>query len=184
MRRSIAKRSSWASGNGKVPSNSIGFCVAITMNGVSNACVSPSTVTWRSCIASSSAACVFGEARLASSTRTRFEKIAPGRKRKRFVLWSYTWTPVMSPGSRSGVHCTRENVSPTERAIARANAVLPTPGTSSINRCPSAIRAISAWSTSPGGVRTAASIACRTRAIAATAAAARCSVASISTCSV
>ena len=38
-----------------------------------------SIVTWRSCIASSSAACVFGGARLISSARRRFAKIGPGR---------------------------------------------------------------------------------------------------------
>ena len=39
----------------------------------------PSVVTWRSCIASSSAACVFGGARLISSARRRLAKIGPGR---------------------------------------------------------------------------------------------------------
>ncbi len=38
----------------------------------------PSTVTWCSAIASSSADCVFGIARLISSTRTTFAKIGPG----------------------------------------------------------------------------------------------------------
>ena len=40
----------------------------------------PSIVTCRSCIASSSAACVFGGARLISSARRRFAKIGPGRE--------------------------------------------------------------------------------------------------------
>ena len=47
------KRSSWASGSGKVPSWSIGFCVAMTQNGGCNSCVMPSTVTRPSAIASS-----------------------------------------------------------------------------------------------------------------------------------
>ena len=72
------KRSSCASGSGYVPSYSIGFCVAITRNGGSSGCVTPSIVTWRSCIASRSAACVFGGARLISSARRRLVKIGPG----------------------------------------------------------------------------------------------------------
>ena len=44
--------------------------------------VTPSTVTCRSAIASSSADCVFGVARLISSTRTTFAKIGPGRNSK------------------------------------------------------------------------------------------------------
>ncbi len=56
--------------------------VAMTRKGRSSRCVSPSIVTWRSCIASSSAACVFGGARLISSARRRFVKIGPGRNSK------------------------------------------------------------------------------------------------------
>ena len=41
-----------------------------------------STVTWRSSMASSNAACVFGDARLISSARTRLAKMPPGRKAK------------------------------------------------------------------------------------------------------
>ena len=41
------------------------------------------TVTLRSCIASRSAAWVFGGVRLISSARTRLWKIGPGRKRRR-----------------------------------------------------------------------------------------------------
>ena len=40
------KRSSCASGSGNVPSYSIGFWVARTMNGRGSACVTPSTVIW------------------------------------------------------------------------------------------------------------------------------------------
>ena len=82
------------------------------------------------------------------------------------------------------MHWMRENSKPIDRASARASAVLPTPGTSSISTWPSLISAISTRSTSPGGVRTAASMAARIRAIAATAAAACCSVSVISTASV
>src|SRR3990170_5074811 len=44
----------------------------------------------------------------------------------------------MSEGSRSGVHCTRLNVPPMERAMARPSIVFPTPGTSVRSRCPEA----------------------------------------------
>ena len=74
------KRSSCASGSGYVPSSSIGFCVASTKNGVGSGRVSPNVVTRRSCIASSSAACVLGDARLISSASSRFVKIGPGWK--------------------------------------------------------------------------------------------------------
>src|SRR3954454_15516070 len=46
-----------------------------------------------------------------------------------------------SAGSRSGVHCTRANCMSTDRARARASAVLPTPGASSTRTWPSATRA-------------------------------------------
>jgi len=71
-------RSRWASGSPKVPSCSTGFWVAMTKKGSGRAWVSPSTVTWRSPIASSSAACVFGGARLISSARTTLANTGPG----------------------------------------------------------------------------------------------------------
>ncbi len=49
--------------------------------------MTPSTVTCRSAIASSSADCVFGIARLTSSTRTTFAKIGPGRNSKSRSRW-------------------------------------------------------------------------------------------------
>ena len=63
-----------------LPSRS-GFCVAITRNGASSSCVVVPLVTVRSCMASSSADCVFGVARLISSASTRLAKIGPGWKR-------------------------------------------------------------------------------------------------------
>ena len=51
----MRKRSSCASGSGKVPSWSIGFCVAMTRNGGLSTYVCPSTLTRRSAIASRSA---------------------------------------------------------------------------------------------------------------------------------
>src|SRR5829696_1464144 len=64
---------------------------------------------------SSSAACVLGEARLISSTRSRFAKTGPGRKSNSFVRWSKTLTPVTSDGSKSGVNWMRENEQSSER---------------------------------------------------------------------
>ncbi len=70
-----------------MPSISIGFCVATTMNGGSRKYVMPSTVTWRSSMHSSSADCVFGEARLISSPTTTLAKTAPGLNSKSRVSW-------------------------------------------------------------------------------------------------
>src|SRR5438034_911144 len=89
---------------------------------------------------SSSAACVFGEARLISSTSRRFVKTGPGRNSNSFERWLKTLTPVTSDGSRSGVNCSREKEQSIERASAFASVVLPTPGRSSMIRWPSASR--------------------------------------------
>src|SRR6478752_1717265 len=97
-------------------------------------------VTWFSCIHSRSAACVFGGARLISSTRRRFAKIGPGRNSNSFERWLKTLTPVTSDGRRSGVNWRRENEQSSERARAFASIVLPTPGKSSMIKCPSATR--------------------------------------------
>src|ERR671924_651190 len=112
----------------------------MTMNGRTSSCVSPSIVTWFSCMHSRSAACVFGEARLISSTRSRFAKTGPGLNSNSFERWSKTFTPVTSEGSRSGVNWSRENDASSERASAFASIVFPTPGKSSRIRCPSLTR--------------------------------------------
>src|SRR4051794_34249292 len=52
-------------------------------------------------------------------------------------------TPVTSLGSRSGVNWIRRTVASIDAASAFASMVLPTPGTSSSRRCPSASRTIS-----------------------------------------
>ena len=70
-------RSSWASGRGYVPSDSMGFCVAITRNGSGAGNVSRPIVTCRSCMTSSSALCTFAGARLISSASRRFVKTGP-----------------------------------------------------------------------------------------------------------
>ena len=82
------------------------------MNGPGSGWVTPSAVTWRSCIASSSAACVLAGARLTSSARTRLAKTGPGRNTTSRPRGSSTTAPVMSAGSRSGVNCTRANDQP------------------------------------------------------------------------
>src|SRR5918994_1049979 len=136
----MVNRSSCASGSGYVPSYSIGFCVAMTMNGRARWYVTPSIVTWRSCMHSSSADCVLGDARLISSTSSTFAKTGPGRNSNSFDAWLKTFTPVTSDGKRSGVNCMREKSTSTERESALASVVFPTPGRSSMIRCPSATR--------------------------------------------
>ena len=151
------KRSSCASGSGYVPSYSIGFCVATTRNGRSSWYVAPSIVTWHSCIASRSADCVFGEALLISSTRRTFVKTGPGRNSNSFVRWLKTFTPVTSVGSKSGVNWRRENDRWSERASDFARTVFPTPGKSSMIRCPSARSPRTQSSRVSRGARTASS---------------------------
>ncbi len=125
------KRSRWASGRPNVPSCSTGFCVAMTKKGLGSWCVSPSTVTCPSSIASRRAACVFGGARLISSARTTLAKMGPRSNTKSRLASRIVSVPVMSDGIRSGVNCTR----PKERTSAVANdwavSVFPVPGTSS-----------------------------------------------------
>ena len=58
----------------------MGFEVASTWNGLGSAKVRPSTVTCRSCMASSSADCVFGGVRLISSASSRPANTGPSRK--------------------------------------------------------------------------------------------------------
>ena len=128
----------------------MGFWVATTMNGRSRTYVTPSTVTCRSSIASSSADCVFGDARLISSPTTMLANTAPGLNSNSRRTWSKTDTPVTSLGSRSGVNCTRRTVQSIERASALASIVLPTPGTSSMSRWPSASSTTSARRTTSG----------------------------------
>ena len=94
-------------------------------------------------MASRSAACVFGGARLISSPSSRLQKTGPGRNSKLAVRWSKTDEPVTSEGSRSGVNCTRPKRRPVAVANERAMSVLATPGTSSSRTCPSASSASS-----------------------------------------
>src|SRR5829696_2824064 len=112
----------------------------MTMNGGASSYEKPSIVTCRSCMHSRSADCVLGEARLISSTRRRFAKTGPGRNSNSFCAWLKTFTPVTSDGKRSGVNWRREKETSSERASALASVVFPTPGRSSMIRCPSATR--------------------------------------------
>ncbi len=123
-----------------MPWCSLGFSVATRKKGWGSARATPSTVAWRSSIGSSNADWVRGVARLISSTRTTLAKIGPGTNSNSLRSWWYTVTPVRSEGSRSGVACTRLNVPPIDRATALASVVLPTPGTPSSRRFPSASR--------------------------------------------
>jgi len=105
--------------------------------------VSPSIVTWRSSIASSSADCVFGGVRLISSARRRLVKIGPLRSENSAVCGLKTVVPTTSAGMRSGVNWMRRNGAPSSAANVRTNSVLAVPGTPSIRMCPfprSAIR--------------------------------------------
>ena len=77
------KRSTCASGSGYVPSDSIGFCVAITRNGAGTRCVWPPIVTCRSCMTSSRADCTLAGARLISSASRKLQKTGPSSVSKR-----------------------------------------------------------------------------------------------------
>ena len=99
---------------------------------------------------SSSADCVFGDARLISSPTTMLAKTAPGLNSNSRVSWLKTETPVTSLGSRSGVNWMRRTEQSSERASALASIVLPTPGTSSMSRWPSASSTVSASRTTSG----------------------------------
>ena len=107
-------------------------------------------MTWRSAMHSSSADWVFGEARLISSAITTLANTGPGRNSNSAVCRLKIDMPVMSPGSRSGVNCTRLTEQSIERASALASDVLPTPGTSSTSRWPSASSVTSARRTTSG----------------------------------
>ena len=71
-----------------MPSYSTGLAVASTWNGAGSLKVCPSTVTWRSCMASSSAACVLGGVRFTSSASSSPVNSGPGRKANSPAPWS------------------------------------------------------------------------------------------------
>ena len=134
----IRNRSSWDSGSGNVPTCSVGFWVAMTKKGSGRRRVSPSAVTWCSSIASSSALCVLGVARLISSARITWANTGPGWNLNAPLSRSYTDTPMISAGSMSLVNWMRWKSRPSVLARTCASVVLPTPGRSSMSRCPRA----------------------------------------------
>ena len=123
-----------------MPSSSIGFCVASTMNGAGSGYITPPIDVWRSCIASNIALCVLALERLISSSRTKLACTGPSRVSNVAVCGSYTWVPRMSLGSRSGVHWMRTNDALTAQASVAAAVVLARPGTLSRRMWPSARR--------------------------------------------
>src|SRR5829696_2001393 len=127
----------------------------MTRKGRASSCVWTSTVTLRSCMHSSRPDCVLGDARLISSTSTRLANTGPGRKSKRPSRELKTVVPTTSAGSRSAVHWMRAYCARTERANARASAVLPTPGWSSTSTWPSASNATSTSLTTSSAALTA-----------------------------
>jgi hypothetical protein len=89
----------------------MGFCVASTKNGSGSGRRTPLVVTCRSCMASSSAACVRGGVRLISSASSTLVNTGPCMKLiSRPPLLRFSWmisVPVMSVGMRSGVNWMR-----------------------------------------------------------------------------
>ena len=94
--------------------------------------------TWRSFIASSSALWVLGVERLISSASTMWWKTGPFLNSNAPDLPLKMDTPRMSDGRRSEVNWMRWKVRSRLLESASARVVLPTPGMSSIRRCPSA----------------------------------------------
>ena len=111
----------------------------------------PCTVTRRSCIASSSAACVFGGVRLISSASSTLANTGPGMKiSRRWPVSGSSWmtsVPVTSDGMRSGVNWMRENLRSSARDSVEMSSVLARPGTPTSRQLPPANSAISACST-------------------------------------
>src|SRR5215510_1752313 len=88
----------------------------------------PSSVTLRSCIASSKAACVFGGVRLISSASSTSQKIGPFVSVNVLVWKLNRLVPTMSPGIRSGVNWMRPNLRLRLRAKHWARSVFAVPG--------------------------------------------------------
>ena len=132
--------STWASGNGYVPSDSIGFCVASTRNGFGTGNVLCPIVTCRSCITSSRADCTFAGARLISSASRKLQNTGPSSVSKSAWSGRNTRVPTRSLGTRSGVNWTRLKLPPRTDAVVLIVSVFARPGTPSISRWPPASR--------------------------------------------
>ena len=107
---------------------------------------SPSIVTCRSCMTSSSADCVLAGARLISSASRRFVKTGPWRVTNWPLASNSVW-PTTSAGMRSGVNWMRAKLPSNVRASARTSSVLPRPGTPSSSTWPPASSAVNVCST-------------------------------------
>ena len=136
------KRSICASGSGYVPSDSIGFWVAMTRNGSGTRCVVSPIVTWCSCITSRSADCTFAGARLISSASRKLQKTGPRWVSNEPVSARYIRVPTRSDGTRSGVNWMRLKDPPRTLAAVLMVSVLASPGTPSIRRWPPASRQV------------------------------------------
>ena len=97
------------------------------------ACVTPSTVTWRSAIASSSADCVFGIARLISSTSSTLANTGPGRNSNvaRLLVEDRQARDVGRLEVGRALDARPASAPSIEPAIERASTVFAVPGTSS-----------------------------------------------------
>src|SRR5688572_14978304 len=110
-------------------------------------------VTVRSCIASSSAACVLGGVRLTSSARRSSQKIGPRVSVKAEVWKLKRLVPRMSPGIRSGVNWMRLKSRFSVRAKQCAISVFAVPGGPSSSTWPpensatSSNSSVSCWPT-------------------------------------
>ena len=144
----IRKRSSCASGSGKVPSYSMGFCVASTMNGPGRRCVVPSTVTWRSSMASSSADCVFGRGAVDLVGQHDLGHDRAGAELEVAGLLVVDRDAGDVAGQQVGRELDALEAAADRTARLRASIVLPTPGTSSMSTCPWQSSAMSASRTS------------------------------------
>ena len=92
----------------------------------------PACVTCLSCMASSSAACVRGVARLISSTSTQLgedrARVGTRSSTRRRATSCRSRAPVTSAGIRSGVHCTRAQLQPERRRERLGEVRLAEPG--------------------------------------------------------
>ena len=130
------KRSSCASGSGYVPSYSIGFWVATTMNGAIEHMPLSFEVDLLLFHRLQQRGLGLGGARLISSARSSCVKIGPFFRWKRVVETSNTLVPRISDGIRSGVNWMRVNFACTMCASVFAINVLAVPGTPSNRTCP------------------------------------------------
>ena len=121
-----------------MPSSSMGFSVAMTINGSGRDIRSPPIVAAPSAMASSIADWVFALERLISSSRTMLALIGPICVTIFCEAKSNICVPTISEGIRSGVHWMRLKDPETHDARIRAAVVLARPGTDSIRMCPPA----------------------------------------------